>query len=492
MKAIMLCFDSLNRHFLSAYGCDWTHTPNFKRLAERCATFNRAYCCSMPCMPARRELHTGRPNFLHNPWGMLQPYDDSAITMLRDHNVHTHLASDHYHYWEENAANYHTRFNTWEFFRGQEGDPWIGHVGAFDEPEHINGKGRPQDWINRMYITAEPDWSLVQTIDAGLDYMRRNRDEDNWFLQIECFDPHEPFFAPEAYLDYYPDLAKDYDGPLFDWPPYNKTDGYSDIQIEAIRKRYAALLTMCDKHLGRFLDAMDEMNLWDETMLVVWTDHGHLLGEHGWFAKNSPPWWEELSHIPLWIWDPRSPAAAGQRRDSLVQTIDLAPTLLGAFGIEPTARMTGVDLANVIADDTGGREAGLFGGFGHYVNCTDGRYVLMKAPVREDGGPLHDYTLHPVRYRGAARAGNFAYESVEPFDYMCGTRPLRVPVQGRGGTAYEMGDLLYDLAADPQQKSPINDENIKSRMTSLMVQLMQQCDAPAEQYDRIGVEAPVS
>ena len=64
MKAVMVMFDSLNRHLLPPYGCDWTHAPNFARLARRAATFDRSYICSMPCMPARRDFHTGRPNLL--------------------------------------------------------------------------------------------------------------------------------------------------------------------------------------------------------------------------------------------------------------------------------------------------------------------------------------------------------------------------------------------------------------------------------------------
>lgn len=65
MKAIMAMFDSLNRAMLESYGCTWTRTPNFKRLAQRATQFENCYVGSMPCMPARRELHTVRPNFLH-------------------------------------------------------------------------------------------------------------------------------------------------------------------------------------------------------------------------------------------------------------------------------------------------------------------------------------------------------------------------------------------------------------------------------------------
>ena len=77
MKAIMVMFDSLNRHMLPSYGCEWIHAPNFERLAERSITFDNCYVGSMPCMPARRELHTGRYNFLHRSWGPLEPFDDS-------------------------------------------------------------------------------------------------------------------------------------------------------------------------------------------------------------------------------------------------------------------------------------------------------------------------------------------------------------------------------------------------------------------------------
>ena len=126
MKAVMVMFDSLNRHLLPPYGCDWTHAPNFARLAQRAATFDRSYVCSMPCMPARRDFHTSRPHFLHCPWGPLEPFDDSVPQMLSDAGVYTHLASDHYHYWEDGGATYHNRYSSWEFFRGQEGDSWIG------------------------------------------------------------------------------------------------------------------------------------------------------------------------------------------------------------------------------------------------------------------------------------------------------------------------------------------------------------------------------
>ncbi|MEZ4618340.1 MAG: sulfatase-like hydrolase/transferase [Caldilineaceae bacterium] len=134
MRAIMVMFDSLNRHMLPAYGCDWTHAPNFARLAERTVRFDNSYIGSMPCMPARRELHTGRYNFLHRSWGPLEPFDDSMPELLDNHGIYTHLSTDHYHYFEDGGMTYHGRYTSWDFERGQEGDPWKGSPVTFRFP----------------------------------------------------------------------------------------------------------------------------------------------------------------------------------------------------------------------------------------------------------------------------------------------------------------------------------------------------------------------
>ena len=82
MKSIMIMFDTLNRRMLPPYSNDWVHAPNFQRLADHTAVFDRCYVGSMPCMPARRELHTGRYNFLHRGWTPLEPFDDSMPEIL--------------------------------------------------------------------------------------------------------------------------------------------------------------------------------------------------------------------------------------------------------------------------------------------------------------------------------------------------------------------------------------------------------------------------
>jgi arylsulfatase A-like enzyme len=479
----MVMFDSLNRHYLPCYGNDWVHAPNFTRLARRAVTFDTSYVCSMPCMPARRDLHTARPNFLHRGWGPLEPFDDSVPGMLSASGVQTHLATDHYHYFEDGGCTYHTRYDTWEFFRGQEGDPWIGQVAEPVIPENINGKGSRQDWVNRMHVRHEHELSGPRTVAGGLRYIDRNAAQDNWFLTIECFDPHEPFVSSRRWRDLYP---REYDGPLFDWPGYREVRETPE-QVEEARRNYAALLSLCDASLGDVLDAFDRLDLWKDTMLVVWTDHGFLLGEHNCWAKNWPPLYEEISHTPLFIWDPRCPQAAGQRRTALVQpAIDLGPTLLEFFGLHPTRDMLGKDLSGVIESDTPVRKATIFGYHDSRVNVTDGRYVYLRDVVGRQRAS--EYTLMPTRMRGFIKQGrDLRVELASPLAFSKDQPLLRyIPTEERQRRD-PARHLLFDLHADPRQERPLSDPAIERRMVEQMVQLMRECDAPDEQFQRMGL-----
>jgi len=491
MKAIMVMFDSLNRHMLPPYGCDWTHAPNFQRLSEKTLTFDTSYVCSMPCMPARRDLHTGRPNFLHRSWGPLEPFDDSMPRMLREAGVSTHLITDHYHYFEAGGSTYHGQYATWEFFRGQEGDPCIGQVA---DPPDIDARGsnaldspwHRQDRINRQHMQSEGDQPQAKTFKAGLDFIRRNQAEDNWFLQLETFDPHEPFFTQRAYQDLYPELIKDRSAPLLDWPQYGAVSEEREL-VEQCRGHYASLLSMCDARLGDILDEMDRHNMWDDTMLIVWTDHGFLLGEHDLWAKIQMPWYRELSNTPFFVWDPRC-GKAGERRESLVQpSIDLGPTMLDFFGMEPTADMLGKSLGGVCANDEPVRTAAIFGNHGGQVNVTDGRHVYMRAPVTPDNQPLCDYTLMPTHMRDLYSVEEFAdMELAEPFGFSKGCRLMKT--KGRAWSKqHEYGNLLFDLQADPWQAAALDDVALEGRMQGLLRGLMQECEAPQEQYERLGL-----
>jgi arylsulfatase A-like enzyme len=498
MRAVVLMFDTLNRMMLSAYGCDWTHTPNFARLAKRCVTFDRSYVCSMPCMPARRDYLTGRPNFLHRAWGPMEPFDDSVPKMLRGAGVYSHMSTDHYHYFETGGATYHTQFNTWEFFRGQEGDPWVGQV---REPEvkgkvwpEVNGpfyKGmKRQDWINRGHMKEEGEFAQSRTIAAGVEFMKRNAGEDNWLLHLETFDPHEPFYSHPKYKAFYKEHYEGYEGPQADWPPYAKSTDAPEGVVEHLRHEYASLLSMCDAKLGEVLDAMDALDMWKDTMLVVWTDHGFLLGEHERFAKCWCPYFEEVAHTPFFMHDPRTPERAGTRSDALVQpSIDLGPTLLEFFGVERTKDMFGKSLLPVIREGKGVRDLAIFGHFGGQLNVTDGRYVYMRSAAGPENQPLNEYTLMPTRMREMFFPREFDGGKLSlggPFSFTKGCQVMKIParefIQTRHGAS-----VLYDLVSDPGQERAIVDAQVEERLLAGAVGLMRELDAPAEQWERLGL-----
>jgi len=344
-----------------------------------------------------------------------------------------------------------------------------------------------QDWVNRRWMQTEEELPQTKTFAEGLEFLQTNHDQDNWFLQIETFDPHEPFYTTEEYADLYP---SEYDGDHFDWPSYGPVTETKD-EVECLRRNYRALLSMCDKNLGKILDFMDRKAMWDDTMLIVTTDHGFLLAEHDWWGKLVMPFYNEIAHIPLNIWDPRC-GRAGVRAASLVQMIDFAPTLLRFFGVSVPDDMNGHDLGDTIAHDTAVREAALFGAHGGHVNCTDGRYIYMRAPVIRDNTPLYNYTLVPMHMRHRFRVAELQdLELAGPFSFTKGCQVLKIPAAGMAAietNPYDFGTLLFDLESDPKQRQPIRDAHVEERMARLTAELMRRNDAPPDQYQRLGLE----
>lgn len=497
MKAIMVMYDSLVRKYLQPYGCDWTITPNFERLAQKAVTFDSCCVGSMPCMPARRELQTGRANFLHRSWGPMEPFDDSMPEILKQNGIYTHICSDHQHYWEDGGCTYHNRYNSWEISRGQEGDLWQADLKVRNEEGTIFENKKDwlkseayQTWLshdvrNRKFMDIEEKTSQAVTFRQGLDFIDQNHGEDNWFLQIETFDPHEPFYVLKQDRDLYPDHFCG-DGND-DWPPYAPAVEGEDM-IEHVRHVYAALVTKCDRYLGKVLDAMDRYNLWEDTMLIVNTDHGFLLGDHGWWGKTSMPMYEEICHTPLFVYDPRFPQLAGERRKSIVQTVDLPATLLEYFGQDIPKDMEGRPLRQVMLEDKPIREYAVFGYHGSQIDVTDGRYVYMCA-AKHPEAPVYEYTLMPTHMRQMFQPEELQnIELAGPFSFTKGMKVMKIEAKNRMGDTTSFGSALYDLKTDPDQAHPINDPAVTARMRGYITEFMKMNDAPEELFDRMGFE----
>ncbi len=494
MKAVMVMFDTLTKKYLTPYNkTNAVRTQEFDRLANKTVCFDNFYSGSLPCMPARRELHTGRYNFLHRSWGPLEPFDVSAIEMLKNSGVYTHIVTDHDHYWEDGGATYVQRFNTWQGFRGQEGDHWMPMVDQSKvvmPEQHSSTKnyagGLYQNWANRTQYREEKDYPSVQTVEAGLNFIQQNHQEDNWFLQIECFDPHEPFDVPQKYLDM---VGGEYKGKYFDCPQYHFTNE-SEQEKEQIIKRYQALILMCDTYLGKILDHFDTYNLWQDTMLIVNTDHGFLLGEHNWWGKNLAPFYQEVVHLPFFLYDPRN-KKQGQRCAQLAQTIDIAPTLMDFFGLEIPKEVLGSKLDEIIEQRVA-KPAILFGMFGTHVSISDGEYVYMRSVHNKDV-QLFEHTVMPTRMRSLFSKEELKHaELCSDYEFM-GVPVLKTPVPPLPKqfehllTSELLGTKLFHIAEDPDQKKELDDIDVELRMIHKMIPLMKENDCPPEVYQRLGI-----
>jgi arylsulfatase A-like enzyme len=530
LKVVFVLFDSLNRHALSCYAGSGgppdpaagrvdsgagaaaqllskaaACTPNFQRLADRAAVFDRHFVGSLPCMPARRDIQTGRLNFLHRGWGPLEPFDRSIAELLGEHGVYTHLITDHYHYFEDGGSGFHGRYASWDFIRGQEKDKWRPRLKAdvrrfaerFDERQHDFGmdmNGKLPYYVNRDYLEQTGLFPLTQCFDGADDFVEKHHADDDWFLHLECFDPHEPFFAPERFL---PEEAAALGGKIFDWPSYGKSDLSSEL-LAQLRGNYEALVAACDDQLGRLLDRFDRHDLWKDTWLILSTDHGLLLGEKEFLGKNRPPFFNEVAHIPLLIAPPTARGCAPRRVRSLTQTIDIMPTLLDIFGMPPPPETQGLSLLPLLAaeEPARGERGCIYGQFGAAINFTDGRYTYFRYPVPAHASTLNQYTLMPMHMRSYFEAMEFADAQVVdslPFSqgYPLWKLPIRMDAKANMTRRYPLLDaktVIYDIEADPEQRSPLEDPVLEAELTGKLVALLHQNHAPAELYVRYGLD----
>ena len=517
MRTIFVLFDSLNRSALGAYGGTAIPTPNFDRFATRSVTFESHYVGSLPCMPARRDMHTGRLNFMHRPWGPLEPFDNSGVRMLSEAGVYTHLISDHLHYFENGGTGYAQSFDSWEFIRGQEYDPEtvltvppVQRIREQFDPRHYPTdafeEGRtatrgtvPKDtWkrsrhaINALKARDEDAYPTVRCMNRALDFLDRNGRSDDWFLQIECFDPHEPFDAPARFKTLF---ETGYSGPVLNWPLYEKVTDSAE-EIAEIRANYAALVAFCDEQFGRLLDWMDHTNAWEDTALILTTDHGYLLGEHEWWAKNRMPYYEEISHIPLMIWHPDHVERAGAREAALTQTIDLMPTFLDLHDVVPPSEVRASSILSLLSGGAKVRETAILGMFGGPVCATDGRYTYFRFPRTDDPSALPVYTLMPSHLEEFFAVGDLAgAEMSGPFDFTKGAPTMRVTLSSRPGESglsilsnWTDGHVLYDLANDPGQTTPIVDPVTEARLYDAIISHFRAHDAPEEIYAHYGLD----
>ncbi len=488
MKTLFLVLDTVRRDYLSAYGNNWVKTPNLDRLASQGVVFDNHWAGSLPCMPARREFMTGRHNFFFRGWGPIEPYDDVLPNELRKKNVFSHLVTDHQHYFELGGENYHTAFSTWDFHRGQEHDGYVSLIDRVAMPEHM-GKLSEQNWKNRQAMPDEEDYCGPRTCMAAAKWLDANGKSADWMLQVELFDPHEPFHCTDKYREMYGDK---WDGPLFDWPAYQRV-AESKEAVEHIRKCYAGLLTMTDHWLGLIFKKMDELDLWKDTLVVFTTDHGTLLAEHDYWMKNYMPMYNEIARTPLIVHLPGG-QKSGSRVSALTQAIDIMPTILDYHGCELPPHVHGKSLRAAFSGSAIRRD-GLFGYFGKAMNITDGRRVYFRNPVNDDCGPLFEYTAMPIAgmRKWYPRENYEKWEMGRYFGHTYNMPLYKIPAAATPPTAppgepsFVGRHQLFDIVSDPRQLKPLNNPGLEKQFAQRIVENLRAYGAPEEQITRLGL-----
>ena len=497
MNIILVLIDSLNKSALSAYGETEVATPNITAFAEKAWRFDNHFVGSLPCMPARREIFAGFQEMVWRPWGPLEAFDARLPRLLEQQGYATAIVTDHYHYWEEAANGYIQSFQGAELIRGHEIDFWKAWLPEDELPQWVQNVEQWRPGFGRRYysnvadFTDETDFFPAKVMTGASHWLRSRPSSRPFFLQVESFDVHEPFDAPEPYASLYGNPA---DRDRFTlWPPYQDAEqlaafmeGTSPEELAFIRSQYNAKVTMVDRWFGDLMSTLEQEALWDDTVVVVTTDHGHDLGQRNAFGKQFPHF-DSHANIPLFIWHPAL-VGHGRAVSGLTSTVDLFATILGIGGATVPERTHSRDLVPLMTRDMGaGRDAVVYGTFGQGVCCTDGDWTIIKAPVQD--GPLNAYSSMIFQ--------SLIIDSVEP-PTTCGhfipgvTLPQwQIPVNPRLSVSKPLNanNYLFHRTADPEQAQNLWDDEPgqRERMTSLLTSMLRDLGAPEEQFERLGL-----
>lgn len=259
-------------------------------------------------------------------------------------------------------------------------------------------------------------------------------------------------------------------------------------ELAFIRSQYAGKLTMVDRWFGELHATLDRERLWDNTVVVVTTDHGHDLGERGAFGKQYPHY-DSHAHIPLLVWHPDH-RAEGRAVAGLSSTVDLFATVLDVAGAALPARSHSRSLIPLLANDPrAGRPALLYGTFGQGLCCTDGAWTILKSPARD--GPLHAYssTIFPSLVIDSVKQPAGADRFIPGVDLP----QWRIPLNPRRAISQPLGsgNFLFHRATDPDQRHNLwhQEPARRQEMLDLMRRSMASEGTPPEQYARLGLDA---
>jgi len=441
-NVIFIVSDTFRRDHLRCYGNTWIKTKYLEEFASKSIIFDRAYCASFPTVPARRDIFTGRYTYTYAGWEPLRPDDRVIAEMLREAGILTYLIADTPHFLRD-GYNFQRGFHGWMWIRGQENDFYL------VSPEKVKfpcdpSKLRSPDFTVVQYLRNislrryESDFFVAQTMTEAVKWLERNYGRQGFFLYIDTFDPHEPWDPPKWYIEMY---DPGYSGEEVIYPRYDYCDYLTEEELKHVRALYAAEVTLVDRWFGYLYQKIEDMGLFDNTMIIFTTDHGFLLGEHNIVGKSIIrgkefsfiPLYEEIARIPLIIYHPE--IEGGKRVDAIVQLPDLVPTILEFFGVKIPETVEGMSLI-----------------------------PLMKGEVEE----IHEFTVSSPTIKGGPVANKCTTISTKKWSLIFSGKPVEKTTEIRDVDSLakkakkteKIRIELYDLEKDPKQENNIAEENM--------------------------------
>ena len=356
MNVILVIFDSLRKDCIGAYGRPawWpVQTPHLDSLAKESLIMTRCYPESLPTLPARRAIYTGqrvypfigedirlKGDFVGAPgWGPIHEEQNTLAEILRDDGgIRTALISDLYHMFKP-SKNFWRGFDQWTFLRGKEADPQrSGPVPTQEEidywlPDAIR-TDRREAFVRNILLNMrdrikEEDYFCPRVFIEAARWLEQNQDAERFFLLVESFDPHEPWFVPNHYRRMYDES----NGKEQVISIYDSTQDLDPVLLRRTRSNYSGLVTMCDRWFGYFFETIKVLGLLENTLLIVTSDHGHSIGEKEYMGKRAYPSAPEVFDIPLLTRHPLG-QGAGQESDVICQHTDIPALVFEAFGFE--------------------------------------------------------------------------------------------------------------------------------------------------------------